>query len=691
MFFSKNIKLFTYITLYLVIGFFVGFWLTKGLSVFDENFMQGVKFSKNQLPFSIVLLDRNGQEIHRIFDKENRIWTPIYKIPEALKVATVLAEDKRFYTHFGIDIYSIARAALRNYQAGRITQGASTLTQQIVRKSLLTDEQSFARKTKEALIAIGLEYKYNKSEILEMYINVVPYGPRLNGIDVASDFYFSKSPSILTIAECLILAILPQDPVRLSKKINIKDWLGHCTLDNQNCTPFSNAENYKKSRIEKLLFMMEAQQKWAPRNTKKIWEELNTIRLTAHRNWAYSDFQHWQFFIKNFLKSKGYDYEKLGNGIQIKTTLDSKLQSKITTYIRKEVIDNLWTKHSIGNLAVLILDNETRGPLVWIGSVDYWNDAISGKIDMLQAKRQIGSTMKPFIYAAMIDQGFQPPTILYDSPTRFKGDRKGINNSDGRFLGAIRMTKSLALSRNIPATKAFFLAGGETKVREYLDKHFSFGLKDFKNKFGWTLALGTAELKLSQVANAYATLGTLENQEICPIIEIRTMSDQLLPNPCDKNIHSVLSETTGFFLYEILSNIQARPKFVDWRKNLTIKGANLAVKTGTSSSPLIHGEIYPKNDLIIGYSPKVTIFIWGGNADGSNLKNGSVSIVALGSVWHAIAVEFFQNYPEKIAQWTNKPVGLKKINGEWATDDFVLPSYFPLKRILPSAPELRLK
>ena len=223
--------------------------------VYKEDFQTGRAFQKNDIPFSIIITDRNDQELHRSFDNQNREWINLEEIPEELKKITLIAEDKRFYKHIGVDPVSVSRAMVTNVKTGRFAQGGSTLTQQIARKAFLYDEKTLQRKAREAAIALGIESSMTKDEILEMYLNIAPYGPTLAGVKSASEFYFQKPVSELRTSEMLLLAVLPQKPVFLSRETLVSEWMGKCT-DTENktrCTPFDRSD-YQPSRLDSILF-----------------------------------------------------------------------------------------------------------------------------------------------------------------------------------------------------------------------------------------------------------------------------------------------------------------------------------------------------------------------------------------------------------------------------------------------------
>lgn len=662
-------KWITKILIFLLLLVLVG-GITAGVLFFKlkDDFFAGKSFSKYNLPYSVVFLDRNDKEIYRSFDNQNREWSNLDEISNYLKDITLLAEDKRFFQHFGVDFRGILRAAIANFHAGRVVQGGSTLTQQIAKKAFLTDERTLLRKAKEAFIALGIESKMTKKEILEMYINMAPYGATLSGVKSSAKFYFDKIPRNLSLSESLVLAMLPQNPVVLSRKKEIETWLGKCSTEEiKNCSPF-NDKNYDKSRIEEILFEYAEKKNLSEDKLKKTWEELSEMKLPERRNWIYSDFQHFRFYVEKFLAGKNINLIDYPGGLIVKTSLDKELQIATSKFLREQAAPTLEKEFSAKNAAILVLEHKNRAPLVWVGSVDYWNNEINGQVDMLQSRRQVGSTIKPFIYAAMFEQGFTPQTIMWDTRVRFSRENKIITNSDGHYMGAIPVQTALATSRNVPAAQALYIAGGEKKVKKYLDRSFGFNInRNYPgHTFGWTLSLGTAPIKLMDLANGYATLGTGKKMNICPILEIKTTTGEEIRGICDRSSKEFVKSDARFFVNNILSNRFLRPAGT-WRDGLTVKNANIAAKTGTSTTR-IRGKEYPIDNFVIGYTPEMTILSWTGNANGKHLNQGSFGTLSIAPYWNQIAQGVFDKYPELASDFT-PPKGVIKKNGFWTRTD----------------------
>lgn len=609
------------------------FWL-------KDDFKAGRALDQHDIPYAIILTDRHDTELYRTFDNQNREWVNLSKIPTDLQKITLLMEDRRFFQHIGIDPIGIIRALKTNIASGYKAQGASTITQQIARKAFLYDEKTMTRKLREMAIALGIESKLSKHDILEMYLNVAPYGPTLAGVKGASEYYFEKDLQDLSHAEMLVIASLPKNPVLLARKRNIKDWLGTCPNKEESCTPF-DTPLYEKSRIEKILFAFAEHQQWETQYTQSVWNELKLMQLPARKRWVDDDYLHWRFYVTSFLTKKNIELIDYPGGLRIKTSIDKSLQDEIYAHLRSGVTGELLEQYNIENTAIMVLDNATRSPLVWIGSKQFWNEGISGQIDILQSHRQIGSTMKPFIYGMALEEGYDPNTTFWDTRVRFNGERKIITNSDDYYYGAISLQDALGTSRNVPAAQALYLAGGEKKVRAKLDQAYGFGInKRYKNhKFGWTLSLGTAPIPLKTLTNAYATLATGKKQSLCPILQISTTTGKTLPNPCDTTKIKTVPDDVRFLISDILGNQYVRP-FGRWEQT-----ASLSLKTGTSTKTY-KGELYPVDNIVVGYSPHMTVMTWGGNTDGRHLNQGTFGATSMGPIWKDTVLKTFSHYPQ---------------------------------------------
>lgn len=666
--FLKNLLLICLLMVSVAIIFFMLLFFK-----FKSDFFAGQSFNKYNIPYSVVFLDRDNKEIYRSFKNQNREWINLNEVSDYFIKLTLLTEDRRFFSHFGVDFCGIFRAMLANINAGKIVQGGSTLTQQIAKKAFLTDERTILRKIKESFIALGIESSMTKHDILEMYVNIAPYGATLSGVKSSAKFYFDKIPQDLSLSESLVLTMLPQNPVKLSREKEIKKWLGECAEKTDIfCSPF-NDKKYIKTRIENILFEYADENNLSKEEVIKTWFELYEMRLPERKNWTQGGFYHFRFYVEKFLAKEGINLTDYPGGLIVKTSIDKDLQIESLSLIEDD-LKNLRENFSASNVAILAVDNKTRAPLIWIGSHDYWDNENNGQVDMLRSRRQGGSTIKPFIYLAMFEKGFSPQTIMWDTRVRFSGENKIIKNSDGHYMGAIPVKTALATSRNVPAAQALYIAGGEKKIKNYLDRSFGFNInKNYPNHpFGWTISLGTVPVKLMDLANGYATLGTGKYKEICPILEMKTTTGKKLRDICNKNTKSFVKSDARFFVNDILSNEKLRPMGI-WRKNLTIKESDFAAKTGTSTTR-VRSEVYPIDNFVVGYNPSLTVLSWAGNTNGRPLRQGSFGTTSIAPTWNKITSRIINKYPEMKEKFS-PPLNLVKNGEEWVRKNQDLNKY----------------
>lgn len=664
---KKHLKYIGYAVIFLLLVAIIS-TMHHFYSWLKPDFERGKNFDAKQIPYAVILTDRNGNEIFRSFDQYNREWIDLAEIPFALQELTLIAEDQRFYSHPGVDPMGIFRAIYMNFKAGQITQGASTLTQQLARKVFLTDDQTFERKFREMAISLGIESKLSKDEILELYLNAAPYGATLSGIKGAAEVYFDKSPKDLTIAEMLVLVSLPQNPVRLAREKKIGNWLSCQNRSLSGAKKYSNIEEPYEicSHLEHVFIRYIAAKNLSQNEIKTLYQDLKLLELRRRDNRVETDFQHWRFMVLDFLAQQDIFLENYPGGLRVKTSIDKDLQTEIFSYLRSGVTDTLIKDYNADNIATIALDHESRQPLVWIGSKNFWDEPSHGQVDMLRSYRQIGSTMKPLVFSAFFDAGYDASSVLWDTRVRFNGQDKIIQNADGRYYGKVQADKALAGSRNVPAAQVLYLAGGESKVRTYLDQKFGFDINErYKDhSFGWTLALGTSPVKLSDVSNAYATLATQNYRPICPIMSIETMHGDLVNNPCQYfSSTKTIDPATSFMISDTLGNQYLRD-FGDWQQT-----ANVAIKSGTSSAR-IGSKIVPIDNMMVGYTPNLTVMTWTGNTDGRPLNEGSFGSVSIGSVWEDIALKVIQKYPDKQGAFI-APENVKNVNGKWIRTDQV--------------------
>ena len=663
------------------------------------------------------IYDRDGNLLYSIFDDENRKYVPLSSITDTAKQATIAIEDKNFYKHFGFDIVGMVRAQMKNLKDDKISQGASTITQQLAKNIFLTTERTYDRKIKELILSIEIELYYSKAEILEMYLNKIAYGSNAFGIEAASQTFFGKSSKDLSLLESAILASLPKAPTSFSPYAHKDELMGKCksfheredqssqqldeddltdevdvinqpvsksTQETQgtelvaNCTS-PNDPNYVWGRKDIVLEKMVENGYITNEQMLSAWKEGLTFKFRdpLHK----IDSPHFVFYVRELLEQKyGKEIVESG-GLEVKTTLDPKLQAVAEEAVRERAEHNK-KYYDANNAGAVALDPKTGQILAMVGSVNYWDASINGQVNTVTSLRQPGSSIKPLIYAAAIQNaGIGSGSTLSDYKTKF--NKKDIpRNSDNAYKGAMTVRNALSQSRNIPAIKAFYLAGDEEKVLDFLGKIGLSGLRQFKEEFnktatergwtfnyGWPLAIGSGEVRLLDLANAY---GALANQgkfiQATPILEVRNRKGELIESFTQNAGVQSIDAQAAYVVSNVISDVYARPAG-SWRAALSIPGYTVAAKTGTSNKK-VGRAIYPNNNLLMGYTPSVVVGVWIGNTDGHQMRGNAWAFADAGPIWQKIMKAFLQ---DKKDEPFPVPEGIKKVGRE------VYPSYMVKK------------
>jgi membrane peptidoglycan carboxypeptidase len=614
-----------------------------------------------------TIYDREGNVLYKIYGEENRQYVPLDQINKNVIDATIAIEDQNFYAHFGFDPVAIVRAQLNNLHEDNSTQGASTITQQLAKNLYLSPEQTWDRKIKELLLSVQIEWYYSKDEILEMYLNKIPYGSNAFGIEAASKTFFNKSSADLNTVEASILASLPKATTKFSPYgDNKKELMGYCEVE---VCESRFDENYVWGRKDLVLDRMVKDGKINVEQFDEAWKDGLSVQFQELKHQINSP--HFVFYVRDYLEKKyGREVVESG-GLEIRTTLDPVLQKNAETILAERYETNV--KNYGGNNAALVsLDPKTGGVLAMVGSVNYWDESIDGQVNVTTSLRQPGSTFKPLMYAAAIENaGIGSGTVLGDYKTKFGKDYVP-NNSDNGFKGRMTIRQALAQSRNIPAIKAWYLAGEEASTLEFINKLGVTSLQEFKDKFnsnparswdfsyGPSMAIGSGEVRLLDLAGAYATFANNgKYNPVNPILEIRDRNGNVLEKYEDKGVQAMRPET-AYIINSILSDIGARPAG-SWRNILTIPGQNLSAKTGTSNKKL--GNVnYPNNLLTLGYTPTILSATWVGNSDGKQLSLrawGEFTAAPINKAFLELALK------DKPLVEYSKPEGITQIGNEY--------------------------
>jgi 1A family penicillin-binding protein len=556
-------------------------------------------FEERKVLQSTKIYDRTGQVmLYDLHQDVRRTIVPFDKISPHLKHATVAIEDDQFYNHFGIDLKAIVRAFVSNITNGGLGQGGSTITQQVIKNSVLQREKTFTRKAKEAVLALKLEQMKSKDEILDIYLNESPYGGTIYGAEEASRAFFNKSANDLSIAQAAYLAAIPQAPTYLSPYGNNKDKLDtrqQIVLRKMREQGYITVEEYDAAKNEKVEFQPQV---------------VSGIKAP-----------HFVMYIRELLAEK-YGEEALAErGLKVITTLDWDLEQKAEEIVKRRTETNT-TKFKASNSGLVATDPKTGDVLVMVGSRDYFSTQVEGNFNIALASRQPGSSIKPFIYAEAFKKGYLPTTTLFDVKTQFSTSCEpsdlsndspcySPNNHDNKFAGPISMRNALAQSLNIPAVKTLYLAG----IKDSLKLAADMGITTLNNpdRYGLTLVLGGGEVKLLDMTEAY---GVFANKgvraEPRTILKIEDNQGNTVEDNSKVKETRVLDENITNMISDILSDDVARAPLWGRGSVVYFKDYDVAVKSGSTNNF--------RDAWIMGYAPNLAVGAWCGNNDNSPMK-----------------------------------------------------------------------
>ncbi len=565
-------------------------------------------FEERKVQQSTKIYDRTGEILLYDFHQDvRRTVVPYEEISHHLKNATVAIEDDTFFEHLGVRPLAILRSMITNMKKGGgpfSGGGGSTITQQVIKNSILQHEKTITRKVKEAILAFRLEQVLTKEEILEHYLNESPYGGTIYGVEEASLAFFGKRSSEVTLAESAYLASLPQLPTYYSPYGNHIDDLEirkNYVLEKMHMLGFITQEEFDTAKNEKVEFKPQV---------------ASSIRAP-----------HFVFYVRDYLVEK-YGEESLGErGLKVITTLDWKLQEQAEKIVRERALGNE-KAYNAENAALVATDPETGHILVMVGSRDYFDTEIEGNFNIALAERQPGSSFKPFVYATAFKKGYTPETVVFDLKTQFSTacapDNLTSNdgcyspdNYDHAFRGPVTFKNALAQSLNVPAVKALYLAGITSSLKTARD----LGITTLtnKNQYGLTLVLGGGEVKLLEMVGAYGAFaheGTrVELEKIIRIEDTAgTVLEETKPSP-----KQVLDPEVARQISDILSDNVARTPLYGANSTLYFPGRDVAAKTGTTNDK--------RDAWVIGYTPNLVVGAWAGNNDNRSMSEISGLII----------------------------------------------------------------
>ncbi len=651
-----------------VVAFFVVFaWVSKDLP-------ESGKIIRHD-GFSTKLFDRNGKLLYDLYADQRRDPVTIDQIPKYLQQATVSVEDKDFYNHQGVDPLTPFRIAYNFvFRGGRVV-GGSTLTQQLVKNVLLTNERSILRKFKELILALQIERKFTKDQILEMYLNEAPYGGNSAGVGAASQMYFGKPVSQLTLAESAVLAGLPQSPTHYSP------FAGH--KDNTGMPLWKNRALGVLRRMHEDNYINQSQYDTAAK-------DLDTLQFQSPETQILAP--HFVFYVKDLLEKQfGQNLVERG-GLQVTTTLDLDLHQKAQQIVADEVA-KVHTSLNIGNGAAMVMNPQTGEILSMVGSIGYNNKDVDGKFNIaVDALRQPGSSIKPVTYLAMFRKGFTPATILVDAPTTFfrndpndKTEKKyEPQNYENKFFGPLSLRNSLGNSMNVNAVKSIAIVG----VQNFLQLASQLGFNTLQptaenmRHFGLAVTLGGAEVHLIDTVTAYSAFanGGLKVEPVA-VLKVTDQEGRTLYEYHHVDGPRVMSPEEAFLIDSVLSDNSAR-QIAFGANSLLNTGKAIAVKTGTTNDR--------KDNWAIGWSQNIMVGTWVGNNDNTAMKQVASGVSGASPIWRKIMNEAItEGY--KVPDWKVPPgidqVDVDNISGYPKHDDFPSHQEYVIHGTLPSLPD----
>lgn len=572
-------------------------------------------FEARKIANSSKITDRTGEIVlYDIHQSVRRTEIPLEEMGQNIQHAVIAIEDAHFYTHKGIRPTSILRAVIVNLTKGSFSQGGSTITQQIIKNTLLNTKKTVSRKFKEWVLAVKLERHFTKQQILQIYLNDAPFGSTIYGVEEASLAFFKKRAQDLTVGEAAYLAAMIPAPTYYSPFGKHRDALDErqdLVLKKMLSNGFITQEQYDTAQKEVVTFNIEAS---------------NSIKAP-----------HFVFYILDYLEQK-YGKEVMeSEGFTIKTTLDYDLQTKAEAALKEYAASNK-TKYNASNSALVAIDPSTGELLSMVGSRDYFDKEIDGAFNVATAPRQPGSSFKPFVYATAFAEGYTPETVLFDVPTEFStacppitepatDDNKNENcyhpsNFDGKFKGPLSLRSSVAESRNIPSVKLLYLVGIDDALKTGRALGLSLGDRD---QYGLSLVLGGGEVTLFDMVGAYGVFANagVKNPTV-GILEVVDKKGNIIekyePAP-----QEVFDRNAALMISDVLSDSIARtPTF---GSSITIPG--VAVKTGTTNDD--------RDAWIVGYTPTLAVGVWSGNNKNESMRSGGAAVS--GPIWKKFMTE----------------------------------------------------
>lgn len=601
---------------------------------FSRSLPDPYKIAERAVSQSTKIYDRTGETVlYEVHGDKRRTVIPFQQIPSAVKWATISAEDRDFFHHKGFDLRGIARAALSNLiHLNPSGQGGSTITQQFVKQAILSSEKTYTRKLKELVLAYQIERKFTKDEILGLYLNEIPYGSSAYGIEAASETYFGKHAKDLSLAESALLAGLPRAPTRYS--------------------PYGSNTELMYERQRFILDVMAKEKHITQEQAVAAKQEKITFKPRREGIIA----PHFVFYVRQILAEKYGENVMEQGGLKVITTLDIHHQDAAEAAVAQYAPRNEKLYHA-SNAAMVSLDTKTGQILAMVGSRDYFDTEHDGNVNVTIQPRQPGSSFKPIVYTTAFDRGYTPETMVFDLVTDFGvgGTPYTPHNYNNKENGPISLRRALAGSLNIPAVKVLYLAG----VNNVLDVAERFGyttLQD-RSRFGLSLVLGGAEVKLLEHTSAYATLAREGlRHPTTPILRVEDKNGRVLEQ-YKKQETRVMGQEAVRKTTSVLTDNNARSFIFGSHSPLILSDRLVAAKTGTTNDF--------RDGWTLGYTPSLAAGVWVGNNDNSPLVRGADGVVVAAPIWHAYMAQMLKGTPvESFTKPSPDPVEKPILKGQ---------------------------
>jgi penicillin-binding protein 1C len=650
----------------LVIVFFVAvLYFAKTIPSIQE-------ISSQQISQSTKIYDRTGTILlYDISNGERRTVVPFDQIPQNLKDATIAIEDQNFYNEPAFDIKGIIRAFFVDIATHSLAQGGSTITQQLARTAFLTLDQTLSRKLKEFILAVKLNEYYSKDQILALYLNEVPYGPTISGVEEASEDYFGVPVQNLNVAQAAVLAAIPQAPTYYSP------WGTHVTelLQRQQLVL---QQMYTTGKI--------TQAQLADAESYKIvFQPESEGGIKA---------PHFVMAVQQYLVQKYGENMVDHGGLSVVTTLNWPLQQAAETAVTNGVARN--TKLYQATNASLVAQDPTTGQiLALVGSADYFDAANDGNFDVAtQGLRQPGSSLKPFVYLTGFQMGYTPDTVLFDVPTEFSTDASCpavpnftvVNTKcfhpqdfEGTFAGPMSVRDALAQSVNVPAVQMLYLVGEKNAIQNA----YNFGLTTLTDpaSYGLSVVLGGGAVHLIDLTEAYSVLatdGVKHDQSM--ILSVKDADGNTLESYNDQPTQVADAQSVSL-INNILSDGTARAPLMQASENLTVfPGYDVALKTGTSNDY--------RDAWAMGYTPSLVVGVWAGNNDNTPMQKAGSSILAAVPMWSAFMTQALPLVPNTTFPVANSTTSTKPIlDGQYVINGQVHSILYYVNKNDPDGPD----